>query len=313
MKPIGGEIAIKSKGERSFLTDSGRSSLRLFLRSNDFENKKFLIPDFFCSVIEDVLKEEKINYDFYPINDDLSIDSDFLKKNVFDVLYVINYFGQIQNLEAINLEDKILIEDNVFLYHFENNHNAKKWIGFNSFRKISPLTDGSLIKTNLHIESPLIKNQHAAFSDSKKEACVLKYEFLSNNKFSEAEYLELFEKAEKQIDEQTDIFTISSESLNLLFNEDFNQQEVLKKRYFELEKITNTKFKTPSYFSFFPFEIANKATFLKEMRSKNIFLPNFWPQTSQNNNLYTNLVVIPLFYNYSDEQFEYIKNELRIF
>lgn len=313
MKPIGGEIAIKSNNERSYLTDSGRSSLRLFLRSNNFDNQKFLIPNFFCSVIETILQQENITYDFYKVNEDFRIDKNDLKNKDFDVLYVINYFGFVSDLTSICLENKTLIEDNVFLYNFENFHNASKWFAFNSFRKISPLTDGSLIKTNLEIDFSLIINSSAPYSKLKQKACEIKYQFLSKDKFSEEEYLTLFNAGENKIDAQIDMYSISPEALNLLFKEDFNNQVVLKSRYNQLQQLTKSNKKEPLYFSFFTFNVKNKQSLLSELRNKKIFLPNFWPETTQNSELYTNLVAIPLFYNYTSSEFNFILNTLSLF
>lgn len=310
MNPIGGEIAIKNNNEKSYLTDSGRSSLRFLLRNFNFKNKKFLVPDFFCDVIETVLKEENIDYSFYHINKDLSIDFLNVSEQSFDVFYVINYFGIIHDLSKLNLKNKTLIEDNVFSYYFFNNQKSQNWFGFNSFRKISPLTDGSLIKTNLDINGQINPKQ-SPFSKIKKTACEIKYEFLTEQHHSEPAYLELFNKGEELINEQKEIFSISANALSLLFNEDFNNQTKLKERYFKLQAIVHSKIEVPNYFSFYPLTINNKLDFIKKLRSKNIFLPDFWPQTTQNNYLYTNLVVFPLFNNYTDEQFDYMLENIR--
>lgn len=311
MKPIGGEIAIKDQGETSFITDSGRSSLRLLLRSGKFRSMKFLIPNFFCSVIEEVLIEEKVNYSFYDINEDLSINNETINAVNYDVLYVINYFGKISDLSSIDLNNKILVEDNVFLYNFENYQNSENWYAFNSYRKFSPLTDGSLIKTNLRINPSEINNIQAPFSSIKRDACKKKYAFISENKSSEIEFLQLFNSGEKEINNQNDIYCISPQSLNLIFKGDFNNQEILKSRFVELQDLTQKESALPSYFSFFSFVLRNKKGFLEFMKRNNIFLPNFWPETTQKNDLYNNLVVIPLFYN--DIEFKYVKEMLKTF
>ena len=311
MKPIGGEIAIKDQEEISFITDSGRSSLRLLLRSGKFSSMKFLIPNFFCSVIEEVLIAEKVNYSFYDINEDLSINNETINAVNYDVLYVINYFGKISDLSSIDLSNKILVEDNVFLYNFENYQNSENWYAFNSYRKFSPLTDGSLIKTNLRINPSEINNIQAPFSSIKRDACKKKYAFISENKSSEIEFLQLFNSGEKEINNQNDIYCISPQSLNLIFKGDFNNQEILKSRFVELQDLTQKESELPSYFSFFSFVLRNKKGFLEFMKRNNIFLPNFWPETTQKNDLYNNLVVIPLFYN--DIEFKYVKEMLKTF
>ena len=311
MKPIGGEIAIEDQEETSFITDSGRSSLRLLLRSGKFRSMKFLIPNFFCSVIEEVLISEKVNYSFYDINEDLSVNNETINSVNYDVLYVINYFGKISDLSSIDLSNKILVEDNVFLYNFENYQNSENWYAFNSYRKFSPLTDGSLIKTNLRINPSEINNIQAPFSSIKRDACKKKYAFISENKSSEIEFLQLFNSGEKEINNQNDIYCISPQSLNLIFKGDFNNQEILKSRFVELQDLTQKESELPSYFSFFSFVLRNKKGFLEFMKRNNIFLPNFWPETTQKNDLYNNLVVIPLFYN--DIEFKYVKEMLKTF
>tara|TARA_B110001452_G_scaffold106867_1_gene88534 strand:- start:1431 stop:2381 length:951 start_codon:yes stop_codon:yes gene_type:complete len=311
MKPIGGEIAIKDQEETSFITDSGRSSLRLLLRSGKFRSMKFLIPNFFCSVIEEVLIAEKVNYSFYDINEDLSINNETINSVNYDVLYVINYFGKISDLSSIDLSNKILVEDNVFLYNFENYQNSENWYAFNSYRKFSPLTDGSLIKTNLRINPSEINDIQAPFSSIKRDACKKKYAFISENKSSEIEFLQLFNSGEKEINNQNDIYCISPQSLNLIFKGDFNNQEILKSRFVELQDLTKKESELPSYFSFFSFVLRNKKGFLEFMKRNNIFLPNFWPETTQKNDLYNNLIVIPLFYD--DIEFKYVKEVLKTF
>ena len=311
MKPIGGEIAIKDQEETSFITDSGRSSLRLLLRSGKFRTMKFLIPNFFCSVIEEVLIAEKVNYSFYDINEDLSINNETINSVNYDVLYVINYFGKISDLSSIDLSNKILVEDNVFLYNFENYQNSENWYAFNSYRKFSPLTDGSLIKTNLRINPSEINDIQAPFSSIKRDACKKKYAFISENKSSEIEFLQLFDSGEKEINNQNDIYCISPQSLNLIFKGDFNNQEILKSRFVELQDLTKKESELPSYFSFFSFVLRNKKGFLEFMKRNNIFLPNFWPETTQKNDLYNNLIVIPLFYD--DIEFKYVKEVLKTF
>ena len=69
----------------------------------------------------------------------------------------------------IKLDDKIVVEDNVFLYDFSNINNYKNWFAFNSFRKITTVSDGSLIKTNLKnfYSTPYILQNEANFVQLK--------------------------------------------------------------------------------------------------------------------------------------------------
>jgi len=299
MRQIGGEPELFLK-ENIFYTDSGRSSIRVFFKNIQ---GKVLIPDFLCEVISETLKKENIEYDYYHINEDLSIDFNTVKN--FDILYVINYFGIKQKID-INLDNKYLIEDNVFFYDFENK-GFKNWFSFNSYRKVTHLADGSLIKTNLDIKFK--QENRNLFSDSKYKAKKIKYDFIFNNKWLERDYLKLFKKAESILDNQSEIFSISDKSIYLLslYNVKY-YQDIRKKRF---EKLLNELGdfcinKNPEFYSFFVIKIDNRDKFRKMLFQKNIFFPIHWPNNEVDNILYDKVISIPLFENYDEKDFEYL-------
>ncbi len=314
MNPIGGEIELKKQHYYAHFTDSGRSSLRLFLRSRDNKTKKYLLPNFLCQIIEDVFIEENIDYKFYNIFENLTIDIDYIKNQEFDVLYIINYFGQITNLSNLDLDNTILLEDNVFLYNFNNHHNAKNWYAFNSFRKISAHPDGSMVKTTLfNIDKTLIQDISSPFAKVKIQAKHIKYDYKYLNLHTEDDYLSKFEKAEQLIDEQKDIYKISSNSIRLLLESNNHTQIVQQKRFEKLYKIlqsyclnTNSK-----YYSFFTMSIPNRDKFRNKLKENRIFLPIHWPQSTQKNSLYDSIISIPLFENYSDSEFEFMIQKIK--
>ena len=304
MRPIGGEPELFLK-ENIFYTDSGRSSIRVFFKNIQ---GKVLIPDFLCEVISETLKKENIEYDYYHINEDLSIDFNTVKN--FDILYVINYFGIKQKID-INLDNKYLIEDNVFFYDFEN-RGFKNWFSFNSYRKVTHLADGSLIKTNLDIKFK--QENRNLFSDSKYKAKKIKYDFIFNNKWLERDYLKLFKKAESILDNQGEIFSISDKSIYLLslYNVKY-YQDIRKKRF---EKLLNELGdfcinKNPEFYSFFVIKIDNRDKFRKMLFQKNIFLPIHWPNNEVDNVLYDKVISIPLFENYDEKDFEYLIDSIK--
>jgi len=305
MRPIGGEIEFPKLSENIYFADSGRSSLKLFLRSG-FNSKKILLPNYFCEIIEQILIDENIEYEFYNILDNLTIDFESIENKQYDILYIINYFGMTHNIDKLAIDNKIIIEDNVFFNDFSNTKNYKYWFGFNSFRKISSLSDGSLIKTNLKINNDLIINQEAKFVQPKNIAKDLKYQYIYNNIGEESDYLNKFIEGESLINLQKNIYTISNKSLYYLFAKDtFNNQDILKKRYERLYK----EFKEYSlnlkitYYSFFILKLSNVDKLKKELSTKQIYLPIHWPKSTQYNDLYGRLISIPLFINYDDVEF----------
>lgn len=315
MKPIGGELSFQSLNENIYFTDSGRSSLRLFIKCGN-QNKNFLIPDFFCEVIENVLIQEQVSYEFYHVLEDLTIDTTSILDKQFDVFYTINYFGQLSNMKDLNINEKIVIEDNVFLCDFENVNNFKYWFGFNSFRKIFQLTDGSLIKTNLNIDSSQIIQSQAQFVQIKYEAKNLKYEYLYNNVGNEKNYIRLFEDGEELLNNQKDIYSMCPISIFQMMKNDKYKEQSISKKYYDL---LLQEFKpyclnyNVDFYSYFVMKISKRDELRKYLFSKNIFLPIHWPQSSQENSLYHQVISIPLFAQYSLDDMKYISITIKEF
>ena len=314
MRAIGGELELKINDHSSYFTDSGRSSLRLFLRSFDNKSKKYLIPNFLCEIVESVFIQEGIDYDFYNVFEDLSIEIESIKEKEFDVLYIINYFGKYTDISSIELEDRILIEDNVFFYNFENYNKAKNWYAFNSFRKVSPLPDGSLIKTTIEIEEQLIQNKESEFYKTKLEAKNIKYEHVNNDRFFESDYLEKFTKAETILDKQTEIYKMSNISLENSLSFNIEKEQKIRKSRFEKLYLLFGEYcinEDPDFYSFFVMKIENRDAFRKNLMDENIFLPIHWPQSTQSNILYQEIISIPLFEIYADIEFDYLTNKIK--
>lgn len=314
MRNIGGELELKSLEVESYFTDSGRSSLLLFLKSNENKYKKYLLPDFFCEVIEKIFIDENIEYSFYKINEKLLFDEKEILNNDFDVLYIINYFGVQTSLQSSFLKNKIIIEDNVFFYNFENTLKCKNWFAFNSFRKISQLSGGSLIKTNLDLDINLIKEKSAPFIKIKNIGKSIKYEYLNHELFTEQEYLVKLEEAEEILNNQKNIFRIDNTSMASLISIDVREQQEIRKRRFNIlynlfpKECIN---RDPFYYSFFVISIKNRDTLRKKLMNNNIYLPIHWPKSSTTNSLYDNIISIPLFETYTEEEFLYMLEKIK--
>ena len=314
MRNIGGELELKFSNVESYFTDSGRSSLRFFLRTSINKNKKYLLPDFFCEVIERIFIDENIEYSFYKIDNKLLFDERELLNKDFDVLYVINYFGMQTSIESSVLKNKIIIEDNVFFHNFENVLKYKHWFAFNSFRKVSQLSGGSLIKTNLDLDEDLISNKNAPFVKVKNVAKNIKYEYLNNTLFTEQEYLDKLKEAEDDLDKQKNIFNIDNGLISNLISMDINIQQIIRKRRFEIlyslfpQECINKK---PSYYSFFILLVKNRNKLREKLMRDNIYLPIHWPKSSVSNELYNKIISIPLFEIYTKQEFLYLIEKIK--
>ena len=145
--------------------NGGRACLNVisrYLRANNL--RRILLPSYLCPSILDVLDQNLINYTFYQINEDFSIDLDDLLVKAIDhqVIYFINYFGFQQKQEivdvlcAIQTEGKLLIEDNAQAGFRSNNLGD---ICFNSMRKVCGFDGGYMATRNINL-TPFIDHKY---------------------------------------------------------------------------------------------------------------------------------------------------------
>lgn len=315
-KLIGGEAECQGEALHSCLTDSGRSSLRLLLRSG-FAQKRFLLPDYLCKVIPEIFDELHVDYSYYRVNEDLSFDlGNELQHG--DVLYVINYFGQQADLSTLQ-ESNWILEDNVFLPLVENRYNQKNWVGFNSFRKISSLADGSIIRSTCKLEESQIKQTDASFAALKTAAKKLKYEYLHFSGDDEQGYLKLFAEAEQLIDEQREIFSISKASLFKLleFYLNIDREYSPRKRnckildeYLSLWRVNNKA----THPSLYVLSVENRDNLRQYLFKHKIFLPVHWPRIAGiTNPLYDKIISIPVDSRYGEDDMHHVAMLIRSF
>jgi len=315
LKLFGGEIELAHENVYSYITDSGRSSLRLILQSS-LRDKKFLVPNYLCEIVLKVFNEFSIDYSFYTVNDDLSIDYKAIKRKKFDVLYLINYFGRRHDLLDCLDEDITVVEDNVFLPDAETSFKTKKWVSFNSFRKISGIADGSLVNSTINLPDNLIAGVAARFSTLKYLAKHIKYEFLHENRHSEKHYLDLFQDAEKILDKESGIHIISTPSLFNLFRfykNIENEKRIRRSNYEILDRYLKkwgVSLKT-DYHSFYLLKVEKRDVLREYLFSKKIYLPVHWPSIRGiENRLYDCALSIPVDPRYNKEDMKFVARSI---
>ena len=318
MRHIGGEVELKySNHSKAFLAYSGRAGIRMFCRN--FPDKKILLPDFLCYIIVDLLEEEQMQYDFYHVDENLKIDTNSVKSKDFDALFIINYYGKRHDYLAdeLDLGRLILIQDTVFDLNVKNYLNAPKWYGFNSLRKMTELADGCIIRTNLPVKN-LIENCEGAFVESKYLAKELKYRYLHEKIGSESDYLELFEKAESMLDEQKPLCRISAKSLELLCTlfENYDEEKARRRENFNIlkEMLGNLWIEIETEFpSFFVIKTKKRDELRRYLFAQKIFLPVHWPYFGVENELFHQVLSIPVFSKYSKDDMRYVAEHIREF
>jgi hypothetical protein len=301
---FGGELAAEQSGHNAYLTDSGRSSLRLILQSG-FAGKTFLLPDFLCGIIPQVFTELGVRFGFYHVGENLEIDAGSVSSQTFDVLYVIDYFGSRAGYEGLVSGEQWVLEDCVFLPTVTQRGAYANWIGFNSLRKASALTDGSVVVSRAPLDRALIAAAAAPFAEQKAAAKLLKRKFLAAGEGSEDDYLALFARAEQMADEQKKIYSMSGGSLaqylEMLISIETEisrrrqNMEVLRHRLGHLEVRLDAG--QPSHFVI---RTERRDELRKRLRESRVFLPSHWPHThGPDNPLYRTLVGISVDSHYS--------------
>jgi len=296
-RPFGGELAAGPSGQFAYLTDSGRSSLRLILQSG-FLDKTFLLPDFLCGIIPQVFEELGVKFAFYHVGGNFEIDTQSVRAQKFDVLYVIDYFGSRCAFDGLVSGSQWVLEDCAFLPAVAQQGTYPYWIGFNSLRKISALADGSLVVSRTPLKRELIESAEAPFVAAKLAAKRLKHNFLETGAGDEAAYLALFAEGEELADAQREIYSMSGESvarymgmltaLDADASRRMQNMEILRRRLGRLE--VRLESAQPSHFVI---GVSQRDELRKRLREHRVFLPSHWPHThGPRNALYENVIGI---------------------
>lgn len=307
MNPVGGEQEVQPVSYYRCLTNSGRASLRLIIESAGLQGRHFMLPDFLCEVIPDILEEYGITCDYYEAGRDLVCKPVNGKKH--DVVYVINYFGRALESEQLDLIEPAatLIIDDVFSPVPQVLKREAPWYSYNSLRKISSLADGSLVCANRPLDTDRIVPVHATpFSEAKYHAKHLKYDFLYKGDGSESAYLLAFRQAEKMLGEQKAIYGISMESQMAMidFFRRLDAEAEIRERHFNLvmsllpEVVIRYK---AGFYSFAPLLIENRNHIRESLMQDNIFLAVHWPTAREiANKLSDTIISIPLDSRYTE-------------
>jgi hypothetical protein len=116
----------------------------------DHGMNKVLLPAYLCPSIVQTFERSGVGWEFYQVNQDLSIDLDDLARKLpgFQAVYFINYFGFTHNAQTQNLfkslqQNKIIVIEDNAQAGFPD-HPTGDFI-FNSLRKLAAYDGGYLI------------------------------------------------------------------------------------------------------------------------------------------------------------------------
>lgn len=319
MNSIGGEIHTPAPPPFSYLTDSGRSSLRLILASRQFAGKTLLLPDFICASVVNTVVSSGTTFSFYHVSEELAIDPQTRCPDNC-ALYAVSFFGIKPDLSRFAGHNIPLIVDDVFLPSPNLPPDGFPIAAaFNSFRKSTPAADGSLVKSTFPLDESLIRTEPAPFAKMKFIAKHLKHKFIADASGKESDYLQPFADAEKLLDGQSLIHAPSPQSLAIVFDFFKNYQQELRIRQDNFELLRHElrdfpQIPVPEYPAFFVFSPAIPPLQLRgHLTEKRIYLPIHWPKPQQcpDSPLYQRLISIPVDSRYTPEDMRRVADAIQ--
>ena len=267
---------------------SGRAALYQILKYLKQENgiTHVLLPDYLCSSVLVPIKDLRLEYSFYLIDEQLElIESEFRKLYKKEsVVLLINYFGlkdlsnQVTVIKGID-ENAIIIEDDVQAYYEFKKPLGRVDFKFTSLRKSFAVPDGGLVKTKIHLPKVTKPN---TFGQYKAAAALLKS--MREGNFNDHIYLELFEKGESLIDGQQECgMSQIAEKLFSFTNEEHVKVRRLNNAQYLIEQLDKLGIKpllplldhhVPL---FIPIILNERDVIRRKMFQKEIFCPVHWP------------------------------------
>lgn len=304
MKPIGGEFWFDKKlfcdkvsnfrDLYAVFLSGGQSAIQFILDDIKFKSDEYvLVPSYLCPTILYSFQRRNINYMFYEINEDLSINlkdiEGKINSNKVKALFFIDYFGfyhadkTIEFLKSIKRDGVILIEDAVQMFWFKR---MNKFIGdyiFNSYRKFLPI-DGSIVLCNRHDEFNYMEDNYCKLMN---KARTKKTRYVQNDIGKEEEFLNLFSIADKAYYERKNIIGMDDQSKKLLDKVDYKLIGELRRENYNylydilinfsnIKILFNKQLIEDNVPLTFPILIHNRDSIRKKLRESFIYCPVHW-------------------------------------
>ena len=294
---------------------------------NSLESRRIWLPNYLCRSIYDPINKAGKEILFYKINMDLSISEDFIKEiKDGDIVFIINYFGIIQNniYEQLKKKDIKTISD---ITHSLINMDKISYIVeisdfiICSLRKIGPFPDGAFLGSD-KLDLPSCKNSIREDFSFKRAGAMLSRGYSKMNNFKNDENFTVFIKMEKMLDNTEDYgYKMSYFSKNILKRFDF--EKVYKKtknnfNYLKNNIVKNKKLKliNKQYLSQFIILFCNTENYRDYIRNKlaksKIFCPIHWDMSwlIKENNISNRILSIPCDYRYNLVNMKFITSKL---
>ena len=346
LKPIGGEqwfdVNIFNNSLNNFsddrctFTSGGQSSINFIIGQLRMKDDEFmLLPAYLCPTIVWNLQRNKVNFDFYRINRDLSIDIPDLEKKLLEkkvrAVFFINYFGfyhdrsTLDYLRSLKGKGIALVEDAVQMLWFSKQEFTGDYV-FNSYRKFLP-ADGSLVLSKAKGDFEACRDEYYEYQNTARLKLTA---FVKYGLGSMEEFVALFAKAEEAYGRDTLIKGMSDISRHLLNKVDGEHIGNIRRSNYsylwdkladssEIRPLLGKEFLGKNIPIGFPVLIKNRDRVKKELRGRSIYCPAHWPILGEEwaqgfgDSIYLaeRILTLPIDQRYEKEDLDRLVQELR--
>ncbi|MEA4894597.1 MAG: sugar transferase [Oscillospiraceae bacterium] len=294
---------VLSDSVSTFYLDSGRSAIRLALRSIKTSQKRAVLPAYTCEAVILPFIEAGYFVEYYSVDRNLLVNYEefhsMIERLKPSVVLVHAYFGfdTIQNireyLAQLANSGTIVIEDLTHGLFLKNRRPCSNFC-IGSLRKWSGVPDGGFLtvcKGEFLIDPP--GSESTKYLEIRSSAQELKREYTKTlDKETKEKYLSLFAESEIILNEQTEIYTMSSATRNSILSTDY--ESLKKRRQANCEYLLNSlsiikeviipeqlNNQTDAPLYFVMYIDGNRTQLQKHMAERNIYLPVIWPMPPQ--------------------------------
>ena len=217
MKEIGGYFELeKSTGKEYYdylAFNSARNALQFIIRKRNIN--KIYLPYYLCLVIEETLKKENVEINYYHVDDSfLPIIENYDNESY---VYITNYFGLLTKDIILKLKEKYkIILDNVQAFFLEGFEDIDT---IYTCRKFFGIVDGAYLYTNLECN----ENYEIATSLNKLNYLFGRYEE------NASKYYDEYVQSEKSLIDQNIKF-MSKITHNMLRSIDYNNIKCIRRQ-----------------------------------------------------------------------------------
>lgn len=319
------------------LVRSGRESLKLAALSCEKRSGTALLPAYSCESMSEPFQLAGFTIEYYSLNSDLTpvIEhmSDLILTTGADVVLTMNYFGIADTRSAVGVIKKCsnrtkVIEDfSHCLFSLEYIYNNDVDYYAASIRKSIGIDDGGILigMNGNSVRHDLVCPDTTEFVRLRREALHLKEEYnYTKDTNTKTIFREMLAKAERSLNEFSDIYVMSDESLDVIKSLDARQVSFARNmNYRHLRGLLESNktirllpnIKTPEVPFSLPVLVENRNYVQKLLSARGVYAPVLWPLSEQKRNvcrvsckMSDNMLSIPIDHRYRYEDIEEISS-----